>query len=136
MALKYILKYRNVCAGQLRTMASTSGSGLFRPLDVISAHNVSVSQEMDRIPRSWILDLAPRAMLPTYSSCGIPCIISPVNTVAGTDSPMELAYRDDIRREQFNRIVGKVGIRKRDAGVYWKQYKQKRMKIRKRRRVI
>ncbi|GFE55370.1 nuclear nucleic acid-binding protein C1D, putative [Babesia ovis] len=50
--------------------------------------------------------------------------------------PLLLSYRDDLRREQFNRIVGKIGIRKKDAGIYWNQYKTKRIKIRKRRRVI
>ncbi|CDR97791.1 hypothetical protein, conserved [Babesia bigemina] len=50
--------------------------------------------------------------------------------------PLLLSHRDDLRREQFNRIVGKIGIRKKDAGIYWNQYKTKRIKIRKRRRVI
>lgn len=50
--------------------------------------------------------------------------------------PLLFSYRDDLRREQFNRIVGKIGVKKRDAGIYWNQYKTKRIKIRKRKRVI
>lgn len=58
----------------------------------------------------------------------MPCNVCP--------PPIMFSYRDDLRREQFNRIVGKIGIRKRDAGIYWNQYKTKRIKIRKRKRVI
>ncbi|XP_954565.1 uncharacterized protein TA19120 [Theileria annulata] len=59
---------------------------------------------------------------------------SNINNVYKDPNLMECSALDDLRREQLNKIIGKVGVKKRDAGMYWKQYKTKRIKIKKRKR--
>ncbi|KAF5153347.1 hypothetical protein TpMuguga_01g02590 [Theileria parva strain Muguga] len=61
---------------------------------------------------------------------------SNINNVYNYFNWIECSALDDLRRQQLNKIIGKIGIKKRDAGMYWKQYKTKRIKIRKRKRVI
>ncbi|CCF73215.1 hypothetical protein BMR1_02g00245 [Babesia microti strain RI] len=48
----------------------------------------------------------------------------------------ELTSKDETRRRQYAQIIGKIGIRKWDAGILWTHYKNKRIKIKKRRKVI
>ncbi|AFZ80474.1 hypothetical protein BEWA_033270 [Theileria equi strain WA] len=64
------------------------------------------------------------------------CSILPGIVKAQSIEDISCSPRDDLRKEQFTRIIGKIGIKKRDAGPYWKRYKEKRIKIRKRKRVI
>ncbi|KAK1937519.1 hypothetical protein X943_002492 [Babesia divergens] len=94
--------------------------------------------------------LKPISAVPSSFGTLTGCIIPPLSHPCGIGSqvllcgalspslpdPVLLSYRDDLRREQFKRIVGKIGIRKKDAGIYWNQYKTKRIKIRKKKRVI
>ncbi|WBY59784.1 hypothetical protein Py17XNL_001302991 [Plasmodium yoelii yoelii] len=41
-----------------------------------------------------------------------------------------------IRKKQYYKIIGKLGIKKRNAGMYWEFYVNKRKKIRKKKRTI
>ncbi|KAI4836824.1 hypothetical protein MKS88_004629 [Plasmodium brasilianum] len=41
-----------------------------------------------------------------------------------------------IRKKQYYNIIGKIGIKKRNAGMYWSFYVNKRKKIRKNRKTI
>lgn len=41
-----------------------------------------------------------------------------------------------IRKKQYYKIIGKIGIKKKNAGMYWSFYVNKRKKIRKKKRTI
>ncbi|KYN96042.1 hypothetical protein PGSY75_1444900 [Plasmodium gaboni] len=41
-----------------------------------------------------------------------------------------------VRKKQYYNIIGKIGIKKKNAGMYWSFYVNKRKKIRKKRRTI
>ncbi|CXI89635.1 conserved Plasmodium protein, unknown function [Plasmodium berghei] len=41
-----------------------------------------------------------------------------------------------VRKKQYYKIIGKLGIKKRNAGMYWEFYVNKRKKIRKKKRTI
>eukprot|EP00922_Rhytidocystis_sp_ex-Travisia-forbesii_P068751 GHVS01102556.1.p1 GENE.GHVS01102556.1~~GHVS01102556.1.p1 ORF type:complete len:234 (-),score=40.84 GHVS01102556.1:376-1077(-) len=57
----------------------------------------------------------------------------------GTELPSfyyECGFLTDIRVKQYNKIRGKPGIRKRDAGMYWANYKSKWEQIRKKKKFL
>lgn len=49
---------------------------------------------------------------------------------------LSFSWLKTIRKKQYYNIIGKIGIKKRNAGMYWKFYVAKRKKIRKKRRTI
>eukprot|EP00922_Rhytidocystis_sp_ex-Travisia-forbesii_P029608 GHVS01043323.1.p1 GENE.GHVS01043323.1~~GHVS01043323.1.p1 ORF type:complete len:227 (-),score=45.08 GHVS01043323.1:142-822(-) len=48
----------------------------------------------------------------------------------------QCGFLTDVRVKQYNKIRGKPGIRKRDAGMYWQNYKCKWNSLRKRKRFL
>ncbi|SBS86771.1 conserved Plasmodium protein, unknown function [Plasmodium ovale] len=46
------------------------------------------------------------------------------------------SWLKNIRKKQYYNIIGKLGIKKRNAGMYWNFYVNKRKKIRKKRKTI
>lgn len=49
---------------------------------------------------------------------------------------LSFSWLKTIRKKQYYNIIGKIGIKKRNAGMYWKFYVAKRKKIRKKKRTI
>ncbi|GAW82637.1 hypothetical protein, conserved [Plasmodium gonderi] len=70
-----------------------------------------------------------------------------VKTKEGTDTTnwmntlseqkkLRFSWLKNIRKKQYYKIIGKIGVKKRNAGMYWSFYVNKRKKIRKKRRTI
>ncbi|CRH01476.1 conserved Plasmodium protein, unknown function [Plasmodium relictum] len=49
---------------------------------------------------------------------------------------LSFSWLKNVRKKQYYNIIGKIGIKKRNAGMYWSFYVNKRKKIRKKRRTI
>ncbi|ANQ09698.1 Uncharacterized protein PCOAH_00046690 [Plasmodium coatneyi] len=55
---------------------------------------------------------------------------------AGVEKTLHFSWLKNIRKKQYYKIIGKMGVKKRNAGMYWSFYVNKRKKIRKKRRTI
>ncbi|SCM07034.1 conserved Plasmodium protein, unknown function [Plasmodium chabaudi chabaudi] len=70
------------------------------------------------------------------------------SNILGEDNPNGTSYNKEkqqtllfswlktIRKKQYYKIIGKLGIKKRNAGMYWEFYVNKRKKIRRNKRTI
>ncbi|CRG94645.1 conserved Plasmodium protein, unknown function [Plasmodium gallinaceum] len=62
---------------------------------------------------------------------------TPCNLVNKENSRiLSFSWLKNVRKKQYYNIIGKIGIKKRNAGMYWSFYVNKRKKIRKKRRTI
>ncbi|KYN94102.1 hypothetical protein PRSY57_1444200 [Plasmodium reichenowi] len=52
------------------------------------------------------------------------------------DKVLLFSWLKNVRKKQYYNIIGKIGIKKKNAGMYWSFYINKRKKIRKKRRTI
>ncbi|KJP87754.1 hypothetical protein AK88_02649 [Plasmodium fragile] len=62
----------------------------------------------------------------------------PTNSIrtACVQKTLHFSWLKNIRKKQYYKIIGKMGVKKRNAGMYWSFYVNKRKKIRKKRRTI
>lgn len=68
-------------------------------------------------------------------------MIKPFNTFSKwtelkTIPVLSFSWLKTIRKKQYYNIIGKIGIKKRNAGMYWDFYVAKRKKIKKKRKTI
>ncbi|GAB68137.1 hypothetical protein PCYB_127020 [Plasmodium cynomolgi strain B] len=64
--------------------------------------------------------------------------ILPTNPIPSVcvEKTLHFSWLKNIRKKQYYKIIGKMGVKKRNAGMYWSFYVNKRKKIRKKRRTI
>ncbi|EUD69476.1 hypothetical protein C922_00339 [Plasmodium inui San Antonio 1] len=64
--------------------------------------------------------------------------MSPTDLIrsACVEKTLHFSWLKNIRKKQYYKIIGKMGVKKRNAGMYWSFYVNKRKKIRKKRRTI
>ncbi|CAG9473956.1 conserved Plasmodium protein, unknown function [Plasmodium vivax] len=62
----------------------------------------------------------------------------PTNSIRSgcVEKTLHFSWLKTIRKKQYYKIIGKMGVKKRNAGMYWSFYVNKRKKIRKKRRTI
>lgn len=60
------------------------------------------------------------------------------NSIRNTcvEKTLQFSWLKNIRKKQYYNIIGKIGVKKRNAGMYWKFYVNKRKKIREKRKTI